>query len=201
MTLIDAPLDRTIRVYAKFSFAGEHLNRFTYLADTTNLTTTNLLSFLVAFDSSVLAPVSQIQVSALVWTTHQAEVIGGSKAFAELSLPRGGALSSDGLGPNIVYTFRLLRPSSGVRGGLKRFSGIPENYVSNGSFSLAAPPQALVDAINVALASNITAAGVVYTPIVLVTTFNGQPLPTPRYYIPLGAQLLRRLGTQNTRKV
>ena len=200
MSLFDAPLDRVVRIYAKFSFAGQHLNRFTYLADTTNLTTANLLSFLIAFDSSVLSAVAQLQVTALVWTTHVAEVVGGTKAFAELSLPRGGGVSGDGLGANIVYTFRLLRPSSGVRGGLKRFSGIPETYVSNGFFVGANPPQAAVSAVNDALAANITAAGIVYTPIVLVTTFNGQLLPSPKYYIPLGAQLLSRLGTQNTRK-
>ena len=200
MSLLNAPADRVIRVFAKFSFAGEHLNRFTYLADAPNLTTANLLAFLIEFDSAVLGVIAQIQVSSLVWTTHTAEVLGGTKAFAELSLPRGGSLSADGNGPNIVYTFRFLRPSTGIRGGFKRFSGIPEPYTSNGSYTVGNPPVALVSAVNQALTQNVAAGGVVYTPIVLVEVVNGQPLPAPRYYIPLGAELRPRIGTQNTRK-
>ena len=200
MSLSDAPLDRTVRLTAGFSFAGQHFNRFTYLADTASLTTANLLAFIVEFDSVVLSAVSQLQVSALVWNTHTAQVLGGSKAFAELSLPRGGGVSGDGLGANIVYTFRFLRPVSGVRGGFKRFSGIPEIYTANGFFVSSNIPSAAINGVNNALASNITALGVVYTPIVLVETVNGQAVPVPKYYVPLGADLRPRPGTQNTRK-
>ena len=200
MSLLDAPMDRVVRVLAKFSFGGEHMNRFTYLADTPNLTTTNLLAFLIEFDSVVLSTITQMQVNSFVWTTHTAEVLGGTKAFAELSLPRGGSVPTDGNGPNVVFTFRFLRPSTGIRGGFKRFSGVPETYTSNGSYTSGNPPVGLVSAVNQALTQNVTAGGVVYTPIVLVEVVNGQPLPTPRYYIPLGAELRGRLGTQNTRK-
>lgn len=200
MSLLDAPMDRVVRVFAGFSFSGNHLNRFTYLADTPSLTTTNLLAFLIEFDAVVLAAIAQLQVTALVWTTHSAQVLGGSKAYAELSLPRGGAVSGDGNGANIVYSFRFLRPATGVRGGFKRFSGVPETYTSNGSFIGANPPSTAVANVNGALAANITAGGVIYTPIILVDTVNGQALPNPKYYIPLGSQLRPKPGTQNTRK-
>lgn len=200
MSLLSAPLDRVVRLYAGFSFAGLHLNRFTYLADISTLTTANLLAFLIEFDAIVLAAVSQIQVTSLVWTTHTAEVVSGNQAFAELSIPRGGAISGNAHGANVVYTFRFLRPASGIRGGFKRFSGIPFSYTNNGYFLGSAPPPTLVSNIIGALVTNITAGGVVYTPIVLVETVNGQPLPSPKYYIPLGAELRPRPGTQNTRK-
>ena len=200
MSLIDAPLDRVVRIYAGFSFAGNHLNRFTYLADSSLLTTSSLLALLVEFDAVVLAAVSQIQSTSLVWTTHSASVLGGNRAFAELSVPRGGAIAGNANGANVVYSFRFLRPAANVRGGFKRFSGIPFSFTNNGFFLGANPPAAAVINVVNALVSNLTAGGVVYSPIVLVETVNGQPLPIPKYYIPLGAELRPRPGTQNTRK-
>lgn len=200
MSLLTLPLERAVTILSAFSFAGTHYNRFTYLADTQPLNTSQLLALITQFDTVVIAAIAQLQVTALVWTIHTAQVMEDGGAYAELSLPRGGAVSGDGNGANVTYGFRYLRPVSGVRGGFKRFSGIPETYTANGSYVGANPPAVAVTNVISALSTNITAGGVVYTPIVPVTVFNGQPLPEPAYYIPLGAELRPRPGTQNTRK-
>lgn len=200
MSILPLPSNRWITLLAEFSFAGTHLNRFSYLADVTTIGTSELLSFIQQFDTTVADAIRQLQVSALVWTLYRAEVSVSGGAYAELALPAGGAVSGDGMPPYVTYSFRFLRPGTGVRGGFKRFSGVPETYTANGAWVGANPPATAVNNVIAALTANISAAGVVYTPIVPITTFNGQPLPAPHYYIPLGAQLRPRPGTQLTRK-
>lgn len=200
MSILPLPANRWVTLLAEFSFAGTHLNRFTYLADTPTIGTSELLSFIQQFDTTVAAAIRQLQVSALVWTLYRCEVNLSGGAYAELSLPAGGAVSGDGMPPYVTYSFRFLRPGTGVRGGFKRFSGVPEAYVANGAWVGANPPATAVNNVISALTANISVAGVVYTPIVPITTFNGQPLPEPHYYIPLGAQLRPVPGTQLTRK-
>lgn len=200
MSIQVLPPNRGISLVSRFSYNGEHLNKFTYLADTSVIGTSELLAFIQEFDTVVLSAVRALQVTALVWNLHRAEVMLSGGAYAELSLPAGGAINSEGFPPYMTYTFRFLRPVNGVRGGFKRFSGIPETYSNFGVWVVNQPPAAQVQAVITALTQNLSAGGVTYTPIIPITTFNGQPLPEVHYYIPLGAELRPKPGTQLTRK-
>ena len=122
MSLLDAPLDRVVRIYAGFSFGGNHLNRFTYLADSALLTTSSLLALLIEFDAVVLAAVSQIQSTSLVWTTHSASVLSGSRAFA---MRMGQTLF-------IRFAFFVQQPMCGA--ALSAFQGFRLRLLTTDSF-------------------------------------------------------------------
>lgn len=200
MSIEELPLNRAVSVKSFFDYAGIHLNRFTYLVDTADVNDVDLRNFLIQFDQIVIQAIVQIQVTALVWVNHVAEILAEGGAYYDAFLPRPGVVTGDGNGANIVYSFRFTRPQTGVRGGFKRFSGVPETYTAFGRYVGAQPPAAALSAIRIALSSPIVVSGKTYTPIVVVSTFNGQPLPQLGYYVPTGTTFSGRLGTQNTRK-
>ena len=192
---------RAINVFARFEYAGEHINRFSYVADSDITTSGQLSDFLSVFKTNVIAVIRSLQVDALVWTSYSLGTLQSGGPYVEGFDPAvGGVVGTQGMPAYVVYSFRLLRSVSGVRGGFKRFSGMPETYTAFGEYSAGNPPPANVNAVRNALTATISAGGVTYTPAVFIKTFNGQPLPAPHFYIPPGAEFRLRPGTQLTRK-
>lgn len=201
MSYFPLPLARAVTVISRFAYNGEHLNRFSYVASADITTVSQLESFLAAFKTTVLAPIRNLQVDALVWLSHYVSVKQPGSPYLENFDPQGGAVTMvQGMPPHITYTFRLLRSVTGVRGGFKRFSGVPESYTEFGAYSIGTPPAGDVTAARNALVATISAGGVDYQPAVFIETFNGQPLPVLHYYAPTGCEFRQRPGTQNTRK-
>lgn len=196
--LYTADPQRIIYVYARFLYGGAHMNRYTYVSSVP-VSTALLADFVPAFIAQIIGTVRQIQVPALVWYQVDAQTMDPGVAFYSLPIGLGGISQfQDGLPPEVVLRLRYTRPVAGVRIGYKRYSGIPEHYNSAGN--LVNLPQANVNALLTVHFSPITVGNVDYVPVVVVTTFNGQLLPQPKYYVPTGAALSPRLGTQNTRK-
>ena len=201
MSYFPLPLQRAVSVIARFEYAGEHINRFSYVADADVTTNAQLVDFISVFKTNVIAVIRSLQVDALVWFAYSVSTLQAGGPYIEDFDPSvGGVVGAQGMPAYVVYSFRLLRSVSGVRGGFKRFSGLPETYTSFGQYSPGNPPPANVNAVRNALVAPITAGGVTYTPAVFIQTFNGQPLPAPHFYVPPGAEFRLRPGTQLTRK-
>ena len=201
MSYFPLNLQRAINVFARFEYAGTHINRFSYVADSDITTSGQLSDFLSVFKTNVIAVIRSLQVDALVWLAYNVSTLQAGGPYVEDFDPAlGGVVGVQGMPAYVVYTFRLLRSTSGVRGGFKRFSGVPETYTAFGEYTAGSPPPANVNAVRNALTAPIAAGGVTYTPAVFISTFNGQPLPVPHYYVPPGAEFRLRPGTQLTRK-
>jgi len=159
----------------------------------------NIDAFITLFSQNVLVSVSQIITSVTGFNNVTVTTLDNLK-FIERSINVVGQNPGQTLPPFVTWGFRFTRSVAGVRGGYKRFSGVPEQYTANGVWDYGPGVQDLVDDVRSKLSGPANVSGVTYDPVVLVNTFNGQTLPSPRYWSPTGCVLAARPGSQNTRK-
>ena len=200
MTVSVLPLNRAVKVLVYQELAGQQvLNRFHYLASQ-EPSNSELLAFLNAFRIEVWNVIRNIQSNAVRTTRFTAEVLGGNLGLADLPTNVTGTSPIDSLPPECAYSFRFARTSTGVRGGFKRIAGVAENIQASGVLDSAFMTGQLVTAALTALVSPIAVSGIDYVPIIIVGTYNGQPLPQLSYWQPTSVALKNTVGTQNTRR-
>ena len=201
MSYFQLNLQRAVTIMARFAYNGFHLNRFSYIADTDVTSSSALAGLSAAFQLEVIGAIRQLQVDALVWTSYYLQVLQPGSPYFEDFTPQGGVITGvQGMPAYVCYSFRLARSVTGVRGGFKRFSGVPENYTEFGAWTPNFPPAANITAVRSALLAQLTVGSITFTPAVFIQTFNGQKLPVPHYYIPTGVEFRLTPGTQLTRK-
>lgn len=201
MTYLPLPLQRAVVVTARFAYNGFHLNRFSYIADADLNSPAALAGLSAAFQLEVINAIRRLQVDALVWTSYYLQVLQPGSPYFEDFNPQGGIVTGvQGMPAYVCYSFRYTRPITGVRGGFKRFSGVPENYTEFGAWSPNFPPSADITAVRTALLSQLSVGSIVFTPAIFIQTFNGQQLPFPHYYVPTNVEFRLNVGTQMTRK-
>jgi hypothetical protein len=200
MTVTLLPANRAIKLLVYQNHSGQLvLNRFNYLASV-EPSNTELLSFVNEFATSVWSAVRAIQSQAVLTFRITAEVLGGNLALADLPLNVSGAHPVEALPPEAAFSFRFARVNAGVRGGFKRISGVPEDRQASGVLLQSFLNQPVVAQCRAALVSPLTVSSIDYVPIIIITTYNAQPLPEPYYWQPTAVSLRNTVGTQNTRR-
>jgi hypothetical protein len=193
------PVERAVKVVVVQRYADEAVNVFHYLASVAP-SNADLGDFLDHFKSVVWDKVRKIQAEAVTTVQITAQLLGGSLALAARIYNQSGLAPVAGMPPEVAYTFRFARTSAGVRGGFKRFVGVTELSNDFGVFPASFRDNADVLTIENALTATITATQIDYQPIVVVNTYNGQPLPQASYWVPAVAKLNTTTGTQLTRR-
>jgi len=200
MTVSVLPLNRAVKLLVEQELSSQQvLNRFHYLASQ-EPSNSELLAFLNAFRVEVWNAIRELQSNAVRTIRFTAEVLGGNLALADLPINVTGVSPIESLPPESAYSFRFARTSSGVRGGFKRIAGVAENVQSSGVLTTAFMNSQIVTAALTALVSPIAVGGIDYVPIIIVSTYNGQPLPQLSYWQPTAVALKNTVGTQNTRR-
>jgi len=200
MTVNVLPLNRAVKLLVFQDHSGQQvINRFHYLAST-EPGNSDLLSFVNAFATTVWSAVRAIQSNAVLTYRITAEVLGGNLALADLPLNVSGGHPVEALPPEAAFSFRFARVNAGVRGGFKRISGVPEDRQASGVLLASFLNQPVVSQCRAALVAPLTVANIDYVPIVIVSVYNGQPVPTPHYWQPTAVSLRTFVGTQNTRR-
>lgn len=201
MSYFQLNLQRAITIIARFAYNGTHMNRFSYVADADITSAAALAGLSAAFQLEVISAIRALQVDALVWLSYYIQVLEPGSPYFEDFSPSGGSITGvQGMPAYVCYSFRLTRSVTGVRGGFKRFSGVPESYTEFGAWSPNFPPSAAITAARSALLAQLVVGSITFTPAVFIQTFNGQKLPTPHYYVPTGVEFRLTPGTQLTRK-
>jgi hypothetical protein len=178
--------------------AIQTLNVF-YYASSELLTIQDIEDFVTLFSQNVLTSVSQIITNATVFNNVTVTSLDNLR-FVEVPINVVGQNPGQTMPPFVTWGFRFTRSVAGVRGGYKRFSGVPEQYTANGVWDYGTGVQDLINDVRSKLTGPANVNGKTMDPIVIVSTFNGQTLPTPKYWSPTGCVLAPRPGSQNTRK-
>jgi hypothetical protein len=200
LTVTPLPLNRALKVLVYQELSGQQvINRFHYLSSQ-EPSNSELLAFLNEFRIEVWNRVRVIQSNAVVTSRFTAEMLGGNLGIADLPVSLTGSAAADSLPPEAAYSIRFARTSAGVRGGFKRIAGVTETAQSSGVLSPELVNSVAVGQMLSALVSPLTVGSIDYVPIVIVGTYNGQPLPQLSYWQPTAAALKATVGTQNTRR-
>jgi hypothetical protein len=200
VTVTVLPENRAVKLLVYQDHSGQLvLNRFNYLASV-EPSNSELLNFVGSFATTVWAAVRAIQSQAVLTYRITAEVLGGNLALADVPLNASGSHPVEALPPEAAFSFRFARVNAGVRGGFKRISGVPEDRQASGVLLQSFLSQPVVTQCKAALVSPLTVGSIDYVPIIIVSTYNGQPLPQLSYWQPTSVALRSIVGTQNTRR-
>lgn len=156
------------------------------------------------FETIVLVPAVANLSDQLSLTAIEVIQENDSENFHLGSLSLVGGNINPPLASNQVVSVRLNRTDRLFRNGWKRWSGLCENQVSGNFIEVASANQFAVDFAP--SGEPFITGGNTLTPVILRRTYTGNPPvlnPVSQWlYSPIGeAQVFRRIGSQNTRKL
>lgn len=153
------------------------------------------------FETEILEPVTQIQVSALVHNQLTIVNMTNGIDFLERAIDVPGEIAADESEclPSYVATgFRLIRESLVTRNGAKRYAGLSEQYTTGNEVLWTGAAQTDIED---ALAADVYLGAVLSAEPVIVKHPVGAPPVVSYLYSSVGdAQMRRTVSTQNTRK-
>lgn len=179
------------------------LNVFNYQQITAVDLPNSSLALIRAFQDQVQPDILAVMSSFAAITLLEAanmSVVGADFASAVAGYPLTGFRAGEVLPAFNAYSYRYIRATRASRNGYKRFSGVSESDVNNGT--AAGAIIALLNALETSLAATVIdpVSSVEFAPVIARVTYSGTPaVPTWTYFQIAGVEF-RGVTSQTSRK-